>query len=118
MDRTFVKNFQMKPVYQRGMEIWTAEIIQPPATGKLLERLYLEQIEKERAGIVIDQQVMREVTKMMCELGKPVYVQYLERPVLESSRAYFQCVSVPCSKEQHTLHRDRSLVELQYLQGF
>jgi hypothetical protein len=98
MDKTFVKNFGMRPVYQRGLEIWTEQIIQPPATGKLLERLFLIQIEKERAGSAIDQQVMRGVTNMMIELGKPVYTQYLERPVLDSSRAYFQCVLV-CSVE-------------------
>ena len=44
MDRTFVKNFDRTPVYQRGMEIWTEEIIRRGEVGDHLRRLFLEQV--------------------------------------------------------------------------
>ena len=44
MDKTYVKNFQRKPAYQRGMEIWTEEIIQTEEVGGLLRKLFLEQV--------------------------------------------------------------------------
>lgn len=49
------------------------------------------QVARERAGEAIDRQSLQAVTKMMCELGKPVYVADLERPFLDASREHFQC---------------------------
>lgn len=51
MDRTFVKNFDRTPVYQRGMEIWTEEIIRKGEVGHHLRRLFLEQARPCRARV-------------------------------------------------------------------
>jgi len=43
MDRTFVKNFHRTPVYARGMEIWTEEVIRNNDVGDRLLSIFLEQ---------------------------------------------------------------------------
>ena len=43
MDKTFVKNFNKVPAYQRGMEIWTEEIVRDPDVGLYLQQLFLGQ---------------------------------------------------------------------------
>jgi hypothetical protein len=90
MDKTYVKNFNRVPSYQRGMEIWTEEIVRTDV-GDQLKKLFLEQVAKERAGDTIDRSVLLNFSKMMTELGKQVYALELEAPFLDASRQYFEC---------------------------
>lgn len=90
MDRTFVKNYKRVPAYQRGMEIWTEEVIQPALGSQLLD-LFLGEVAAERSGDTIDRAVLHSFTSMMTELGKHVYVNELEKPFLAQSKVYFEC---------------------------
>eukprot|EP00892_Ulva_mutabilis_P012682 jgi/Ulvmu1/9787/UM056_0027.1 len=89
MDRTFVKNFNRTPVYARGMEIWTEEVIRNDDVGVRLLSIFLEQVDAERNGDVIIRGTLEDVTKMMLELGKAVYIQELEAPFLKRSKDFF-----------------------------
>lgn len=90
MDRTFVKHVHKTPVFDRGLQIWTAEIIHHKEIGPRLKGLLLELVAKERAGEVIDRLVFRSVTKMLLELGTNVYIVDFEMPFLEESTQYFK----------------------------
>ena len=50
------------------------------------------QVDAERNGDVIERGTLEEVTKMMLELGKAVYIQELEAPFLKRSKDFFLCV--------------------------
>lgn len=50
------------------------------------------QVDAERNGDVIIRGTLEEVTKMMLELGKAVYIQELEAPFLKRSKDFFLCV--------------------------
>lgn len=94
MDRTFVKSFNKTPVYTHGMDIWRDEIVHYHDVGGRLLEIFLEQVAAERSGDIIDRSTLSEVTKMMLELGKPVYVQDLQEPFLEKSKEFFLCASI------------------------
>lgn len=47
------------------------------------------QVDAERSGDVIARGTLEDVTKMMLELGKAVYIQELEGPFLKRSKDFF-----------------------------
>ena len=53
--------------------------------------IFLEQVGAERSGDIVDRSTLSEVTKMMLELGKPVYIQELQEPFLARSKEFFLC---------------------------
>ena len=89
MDRTFVKSFNKTPVYTHGMDIWRDEIVHYQDVGGRLLEIFLEQVAAERSGDIVDRSTLSEVTKMMLELGKPVYIQDLQEPFLAKSKEFF-----------------------------
>jgi cullin 3 len=95
MDRTFVKSFNKTPVYTHGMDIWRDEIVHYQDVGGRLLEIFLEQVAAERSGDIVDRSTLAEVTKMMLELGKPVYIQDLQEPFLAKSKEFFLCVFPP-----------------------
>jgi Cullin family len=102
MDRTFVKSFNKTPVYAHGMEIWRDEIVHYQDVGGRLLEIFLEQVAAERSGDIVDRGTLAEVTKMMLELGKPVYIQDLQEPFLAKSKEFFQCA--PCAFCARCMH--------------
>lgn len=51
----------------------------------------VSQVDAERSGDVIARGTLEDVTKMMLELGKAVYIQELEGPFLKRSKDFFLC---------------------------
>lgn len=91
MDRTYVHQLKKTTVYDRGMQLWTAEIVRHARIGPLLRGLLLDEVARERAGEAVNRGVLRSVTKMLLELGTDVYLADFEAPFLEASTQYFRC---------------------------
>jgi hypothetical protein len=117
MDRTYVRQFNRTAVYERGMEIWTEEVVRTTSVGGQLLRIFLENVAADRSGEPVARGTLQDVTKMMLELGRCVYVEELETPFLAESKAFFQyvlvgpenlmrdqlfaCCSFPCAQQHH-----------------
>jgi cullin 3 len=106
MDRTFVKHVNKTPVFDRGLQIWTAEVVRHKEIGPRLRGLCLELVAKERGGEVVDRLAFRGVTKMLLELGTSVYISDFETPFLEESTQYFKCASrfLEVPYDRHLFH--------------
>ncbi|XP_078149194.1 cullin-3B-like [Carex rostrata] len=76
MDRCYVPTHHLTPVKEVGLNLWREHIIESPKIQTRLVESLLEQIHRERMGEVINHGLMRNVMKMLTELG--VYQEVLE----------------------------------------
>ncbi|XP_065048598.1 cullin-3B-like [Musa acuminata AAA Group] len=89
MDRTFVPGNHKTPVHELGLNLWRDNIIR---SGKIQTRLLdtlLDLIHRERTGEVINRSLMRNITKMLMDLGSSVYQEDFEKPFLEVSASFY-----------------------------
>ncbi|XAR51749.1 hypothetical protein NMG60_11006468 [Bertholletia excelsa] len=90
MDRTFIPSTQKIPVHELGLNLWRDNIIH---SGKIQSRLrdtLLELVQRERTGEVINRGLMRNVIKMLMDLGSSVYQEDFETPFLEVSADFYR----------------------------
>ncbi|CAK9183746.1 unnamed protein product [Ilex paraguariensis] len=93
MDRTFIPNTHKTPVHELGLNLWRDNIIH---SGKIQTRLLttlLELILRERIGEVINRGLMRNIIKMLMDLGPSVYQEDFEKPFLEVSADFYRAES-------------------------
>ncbi|KAK8522909.1 hypothetical protein V6N13_115857 [Hibiscus sabdariffa] len=93
MDRTYIPNTRKTPVHELGLNLWRDYIIH---SGKIQSRLLstlLELVHKERTGEVIDRGLMRNIIKMLMDLGSSVYQEDFEKPFLEVSAEFYKVES-------------------------
>jgi len=79
MDRTFVNNFNKTPVHELGLNLWRDHIVRSPKIRDRLLNTLLDLVHRERTGEVINRGLMRNITKMLVELGLTVYQEDFER---------------------------------------
>ncbi|WOK93273.1 cullin-3A-like [Canna indica] len=89
MDRTFVPSSRKTPVYELGLNLWRDNIIHYSKIQDRLLNTLLELIHKERTGEVIDRGLMRNITKMLMDLGSSVYQEDFENPFLDVSASFY-----------------------------
>ncbi|KAF9591035.1 hypothetical protein IFM89_001245 [Coptis chinensis] len=93
MDRTFIPSTHKIPVHELGLNLWRDNIIH---SGKIQPRLLntlLELVQRERTGEVINRGLMRNIVKMLMDLGSSVYQEDFEKPFLEVSANFYSVES-------------------------
>ncbi|XP_024388524.1 cullin-3A [Physcomitrium patens] len=93
MDRTFVNNFNKTPVHELGLNLWRDHIVRSPKIRDRLLRTLLDLVHRERTGEVINRGLMRNITKMLVELGTNVYQEDFERPFLDAASDFYRLES-------------------------
>ncbi|ERM98195.1 hypothetical protein AMTRI_Chr01g127990 [Amborella trichopoda] len=93
MDRTFVTNNQKTPVHELGLNLWRDHIIHSPKIQTRLLNTLLELVHRERTGEVINRGLMRNIIKMLMDLGSAVYQEDFERHFLEISANFYSIES-------------------------
>ncbi|XP_073105138.1 cullin-3A [Elaeis guineensis] len=89
MDRTFVPSNHKTPVHELGLNLWRDNIIHSHKIQTRLLDTLLDLIHRERKGEVINRGLMRNITKMLMDLGSSVYQEDFERPFLEVSASFY-----------------------------
>ncbi|KAG4383334.1 hypothetical protein AAZX31_13G049000 [Glycine max] len=90
MDRTFIPSNHKTPVHELGLNLWRDVVIHSSKTQARLLDTLLELVLRERNGEVINRGLMRNIIKMLMDLGLPVYQQDFEKHFLDVS-ANFYC---------------------------
>lgn len=93
MDRTFVPSTHKTPVYELGLNLWRDNVIHSSTIQTRLLNTLLELIQKERTGEVINRGLMRNIIKMLMDLGASVYQEDFEKPFLEVSANFYRAES-------------------------
>ncbi|KAJ7943492.1 putative Cullin [Quillaja saponaria] len=89
MDRTYIPSNQKTPVLDLGLNLWRDNIIHSSMIQTRLLNTLLELVHKERTGEVIDRGLMRNIIKMLMDLGPSVYGEDFEIPFLEVSAEFY-----------------------------
>nr|GMD27479.1 cullin-3A [Ipomoea batatas]GMD28719.1 cullin-3A [Ipomoea batatas] len=93
MDRTFVPSTHKTPVHELGLNLWRDNIIHSSKIQTRLLNTLLELIFRERTGEVINWGLMRNIIKMLTDLGPSVYQEDFEKPFLEVSADFYKAES-------------------------
>ncbi|XP_061346163.1 cullin-3A-like [Gastrolobium bilobum] len=91
MDRTFIPSNHKTPVHELGLNLWRDVVIHSSKTQARLLDTLLELVLRERNGEVINRGLMRNIIKMLMDLGLSVYQQDFEKHFLDVS-ANFYCL--------------------------
>ncbi|CAM6121875.1 unnamed protein product [Calypogeia fissa] len=93
MDRTYVTNYNKTPVHELGLNLWRDNILR---SSKIRDRLLdtlLDLVHRERTGEVINRGLMRNITKMLMDLGPTVYQEDFEKPFLDAAADFYRLES-------------------------
>lgn len=90
MDRTFIPSTHKTPVNELGLNLWRDNIIHSSNIQTRLQSTLLELVQRERTGEVINRGLMRNVTKMLADLGYIVYQEDFEKPFIEVSADFYR----------------------------
>lgn len=93
MDRTFIPSAKKTPVHELGLNLWRENVIYSNQIRTRLLNTLLELVQSERTGEVIDRGIMRNITKMLMDLGPAVYGQDFEAHFLQVSAEFYQVES-------------------------
>ncbi|XP_010683208.1 cullin-3A [Beta vulgaris subsp. vulgaris] len=93
MDRTFVPSTHKTPVYELGLNLWRDNVIHSSNIQTRLLNTLLDLIQTERKGEVINRGLMRNIIKMLMDLGTCVYQEDFEKPFLEVSANFYRAES-------------------------
>lgn len=90
MDRTYIVQQNKIPVHELGLKLWKVHVVRNPTVQDRLLSTLLLSIESERKGEMIDRNLVRSSTKMLIDLGLPVYQEEFERHFLSSSSKFYK----------------------------
>uniref|UniRef100_A0AB38Z7I0 Cullin family n=1 Tax=Paeonia suffruticosa TaxID=45171 RepID=A0AB38Z7I0_PAESU len=90
MDRTFIPSTHKTPVHELGLNLWRDNIIHSNKIQIRLLDTLLELVLRERTGEVINRGLMRNVIKMLMDVGSSVYQEDFEKPFLEVSAEFYK----------------------------
>ncbi|XP_057777170.1 cullin-3A-like [Salvia miltiorrhiza] len=93
MDRTFIPSTHRTPVHELGLNLWRDYVIHSSKIQSRLLNTILELIQRERTGEVINRGLMRNIIKMLMDLGPSVYQEDFEKPFLEVSADFYRAES-------------------------
>ncbi|KAL1824527.1 hypothetical protein DCAR_0312600 [Daucus carota subsp. sativus] len=90
MDRTFIPSTHKTPVNELGLNLWRDNIIHSSKIQTRLQSTLLELVQRERSGEVINRGLMRNITKMLADVGYVVYQEDFEKPFIEVSADFYR----------------------------
>nr|GEV29749.1 cullin-3A-like [Tanacetum cinerariifolium] len=90
MDRTFIPSTHRTPVHELGLNLWRDNIVHTVKIQLRLKDTLLELVQKERGGEVINRGLMRNIVKMLMDLGSSVYQEDFEKPFLVVSADFYR----------------------------
>ncbi|XP_031250019.1 cullin-3B-like [Pistacia vera] len=93
MDRTFIPSTHKTPVHELGLNLWRDVVIHSSKIQTSLQDTLLELVRRERSGEVINRGLMRNITKMLMDLGSVVYQDDFEKHFLEVSADFYRLES-------------------------
>lgn len=93
MDRTYVPSSRKTPVHELGLNLWRDNVIHLNGIQTRLQDTLLQLIHRERTGEVINRGLMRNIIKMLMDLGPSVYQVDFERLFLEVSADFYRIES-------------------------
>ncbi|KAL1569813.1 Cullin-3A [Salvia divinorum] len=93
MDRTFIPSTHKTPVHELGLNLWRDYVIHSSKIQSRLLNTILELIQRERTGEVINRGLMRNIIKMLMDLGPSVYQEDFEKPFLNVSADFYRAES-------------------------
>ncbi|EFJ05563.1 hypothetical protein SELMODRAFT_98006 [Selaginella moellendorffii] len=93
MDRTYVQNSSKTPVHELGLNLWRDTIVRCPTIKDRLRDTLLDLVHRERTGEVINRGLMRNITKMLMDLGVAVYEEEFEKPFLDAAADFYRIES-------------------------
>ncbi|KAJ0098298.1 hypothetical protein Patl1_22191 [Pistacia atlantica] len=94
MDRTFIPSTHKTPVHELGLNLWRDVVINSSKIQTRLQDTLLELVRRERSGEVINRGLMRNITKMLMDLGSAVYQDDFEKHFLEVSADFYRLESL------------------------
>ena len=89
MEKTFIPSTHKTPIRELGFSLWRDIVI--PQTR--LQDTLLEFIHPERNGEVIKMDLMRNIIKMLMDLGSSVYKEDFEQHFLDLSADFYRLES-------------------------
>ncbi|KAG9147355.1 hypothetical protein Leryth_021426 [Lithospermum erythrorhizon] len=93
MDRTFIPSTRKTPVHELGLNLWSDNVIHSSKIQPRLLNTLLELIHRERTAEVINRGLMRNIVKMLMDIGPSVYQEDFEKPFLEVSADFYRAES-------------------------
>lgn len=93
MDRTYVTNSNKTPVHELGLNLWRDHIVRAAKIKDRLLNTLLELVRCERTGEVINRGLMRNIIKMLTELGPSVYHEDFEKHFVEEASTFYSIES-------------------------
>ncbi|KAK4760444.1 hypothetical protein SAY87_005337 [Trapa incisa] len=90
MDRTFIPSTRKTPVHELGLILWRDNVIYASNIRTRLLDTLLELVHRERTGEVINRGLMRNIIKMLMDLGSSVYQEEFEQQFLEVSAEFYK----------------------------
>ncbi|PWA86183.1 Cullin [Artemisia annua] len=90
MDRTYIPSTHKTPVHELGLNLWRDNIIHSSNIQTRLKDTLQEIVQKERGGEVINRGLMRNIVKMLMDLGPSVYQHDFEKPFLDVSANFYR----------------------------
>ncbi|KAL0364026.1 UNVERIFIED_CONTAM: Cullin-3A [Sesamum angustifolium] len=94
MDRTFIPSTHKTAVHELGLNLWRDNVIHSSKIQPRLLNTLLDLILRERTGEVINRGLMRNIFKMLMDLGPSVYQEDFEKPFLEVSAEFYRAESL------------------------
>ncbi|XP_073118727.1 cullin-3A-like [Henckelia pumila] len=89
MDRTYIPSMRKIPVHELGLNLWRDNVLHSSKIQTRLQDTLLELVQHERNGDVINRGLMRNITKMLIDLGPSVYNENFEKPFLDVSANFY-----------------------------
>ncbi|CAL1370617.1 unnamed protein product [Linum trigynum] len=93
MDRTYIPSNHKTPVHELGLNLWRDNIVRSSKIQTRLLNTLLDLVHRERTGEVIDRGLMRNIIKMLMDLGSAVYQEDFEKHFLEVSAEFYKVES-------------------------
>ncbi|KAK4753573.1 hypothetical protein SAY87_001677 [Trapa incisa] len=90
MDRTFIPSTRKTSVHEMGLILWRNHAIYYSNIRTRLLNTLLELVHRERTGDVINRGLMRNIIKMLMDLGSSVYQGEFEQQFLEVSAEFYK----------------------------
>jgi cullin 3 len=93
MDKNYVQNKSLVPVFDLGVSSFKSQVVLNPCISEKLKDWIMENIQKDRNSqmMTIDKILLKNVIGTLAEISKDksVYISLFENPFIEQSRSFF-----------------------------
>ncbi|GAU50030.1 hypothetical protein TSUD_240230 [Trifolium subterraneum] len=93
MEMTYIPSNKKMPIYELGLKLWTENVIYSNQIRTRLSNTLLKLLSRERAGEEVNSELIKNITKMLMDLGHSVYGQVFETPLLQASSEFYRAES-------------------------